>query len=64
MKTSNPPTYEVRYAYPSSPNAVQYGFAKSGCYTVCRVKGKTEMTLSGHEMKSQAQEEAGRLSKL
>ena len=31
-------TKRCEYAYPTSPNAVQFGFGKTGCYTVQLVK--------------------------
>ena len=39
MKTTN--TKSVQWSYPSSPNAVKFGFAKTGCYSVEVKKMKT-----------------------
>lgn len=34
MNDVKPKLYEVRYAYPTSPNAEEYGCPESGCYLV------------------------------
>ena len=50
--------YEVGYSYPSSPNAVQYGYAKQGCYTVARVERKGTHYVAAFATKAEAEKDA------
>lgn len=48
-------TKEIGWSYPSSPNAVRFGFGKSGCWTVSTTRGqKPPVALSGHAERSEA----------
>ncbi len=49
----------VEWSYPTSPNAVRFGFAKVGCWTLELVDSagnETPMPVSGHATKDQALE--------
>lgn len=60
MRTHEPVKLkEVSYSYPTSPNAIKFGYAKCGCYTVSlRWKDGEGRWLSrelaGHATKDQA----------
>jgi hypothetical protein len=47
--------FEITYSYPSSPNAVAYGFAKQGCYTVARVKNRATHYIAAFATKAEAE---------
>jgi len=54
MKLHTPETRkEIGWAYPTSPDACDYGFAKTGCYTVSLVamnsKPKTLKAFAGKD---------------
>lgn len=48
---------EVNWSYPTSPNAVKFGFSKSGCFTLSvidRKDFKLPKGISGHPTREQA----------
>lgn len=54
FKTPKPHYKAIGYAYPSSPNAVQYGYSKAGCWCVMIESDNGIHTIGGYPTMEQA----------
>lgn len=57
MSTENVKTVvekEIGYSYPSSPNAVSFGFDKTGCYHISLEDELGSMTIAAYATREQA----------
>lgn len=52
----------INWSYPTSPNAIRFGFASTGCYTVSIIRGNTPpVAQAGFRTLKQAQDFAANL---